>query len=131
MVLHEAQQRLSRLEVVWVDQGYSGQNFQRATQQVCGKRVCVELIQRTSTAFEVLPQPWIVERSFGWFNPTVVLHELASREGKFEVVQPSNEMAAPANTSAAVAVAFRKDLKIVRQRITSSQTTGRGASSRW
>ena len=40
-----------------------------------------------------------------------LLHELASREGKFEVVQPSNEMAAPANTSAAVAVAFRKDLK--------------------
>ncbi|PSO57524.1 MAG: hypothetical protein BRC34_01070 [Cyanobacteria bacterium QH_1_48_107] len=60
-----------------------------------------------------------------------LLHELASREGKFEVVQPSNEMAAPANTSAAFEVAFRKDLKIVRQRITSSQTTGRGASSRW
>ena len=111
MVLHEAQQRLSRLEVVWVDQGYSGQNFQRATQQVCGKRVCVELIQRTSTAFEVLPQRWIVERSFGWFNPTVVLYELASREGKFEVVQPSNEIKPEAKSFPAIPVAVGQNLK--------------------
>ena len=40
-----------------------------------------------------------------------LLHKLASREGKFEVVQPSNEMAAPANTSAAVAVSVQKGFK--------------------
>ena len=67
-VLHEAIEKLSRLEVIWVDQGYSGPNFKRAVQQVCGDTVRVEVIERESTEFEVLPKRWIVERSFGWMN---------------------------------------------------------------
>ncbi len=43
VVLHEARDKLSRLEVVWVDQGYSGPNFKRAVQQVCGEGVRVEV----------------------------------------------------------------------------------------
>ena len=46
VVLHEAIDKLSRLEVVWVDQGYSGPNFKRAVQQVCGENVRVEVIER-------------------------------------------------------------------------------------
>ena len=68
VVLHEAKAKLSRLEVVWVDQGYSGPNFKRAVQQVCGEKVRVEIIERESRQFEVLPKRWIVERSFGWIN---------------------------------------------------------------
>ncbi len=68
VVLHEAQRKLSRLEVVWVDQGYSGENFERAVQQVCGESVRVEVIARQSPGFEILPKRWIVERTFGWFN---------------------------------------------------------------
>lgn len=68
VVLHEARDKLSRLEVVWVDQGYSGPNFKRAVQQVCGESVRVEVIERESKEFEVLPKRWIVERSFGWMN---------------------------------------------------------------
>lgn len=68
MVLHEAKALLSRLEVVWVDQGYSGSNFRRAVQQVCGEKVRVEIIERESKQFEILPKRWIVERSFGWIN---------------------------------------------------------------
>ena len=68
VVLHEEIDKLSRLEVVWVDQGYSGPNFKRAVQQVCGEKVRVEVIERESKAFEVLPKRWIVERSFGWMN---------------------------------------------------------------
>nr|WP_315862756.1 IS5 family transposase [Trichothermofontia sichuanensis] len=68
VVLHEAQPKLSRLEVVWVDQGYSGENFARAVQQVCGESVRVEVIERQSSGFEILPKRWIVERTFGWFN---------------------------------------------------------------
>lgn len=68
VVLHEATEKLSRLEVVWVDQGYSGPNFQRMVQSVCGKHVRVEVIKRNSQEFEVLPRRWIVERSFGWMN---------------------------------------------------------------
>ena len=35
VVLHEVAQKLSQLEVVWVDQGYSGENFAQAVRQVC------------------------------------------------------------------------------------------------
>jgi putative transposase len=68
IVLDEAKEKLSQLEVVWVDQGYSGKNFANAVQQVCGERVRVEVIERTSQTFEQLPKRWIVERTFGWLN---------------------------------------------------------------
>ena len=68
VVLDEAQEKLARLEVVWVDQGYSGKNFANAVRQVCGDQVRVEVIERTSQAFEQLPKRWIVERTFGWLN---------------------------------------------------------------
>ena len=68
IVLDHCQEKLSKLEVVWVDQGYSGENFATAVQQVCGDTVRVEVIQRTSKTFEPLPKRWIVERTFGWLN---------------------------------------------------------------
>ena len=68
VVLDEAQEKLSKLEVIWVDQGYSGANFMRVVKQVCGKQVKVEVIERISKTFECLPKRWIVERTFGWLN---------------------------------------------------------------
>lgn len=68
IVLDEAAQKLSKLKVVWVDQGYSGANFARVVKQVCGEHVEVEVIERTSKTFERLPKRWIVERTFGWLN---------------------------------------------------------------
>jgi putative transposase len=68
VVLDEAKEKLSKLEVIWVDSGYSGQNFANAVEQVCGERVRVEVIERTSKTFEQLPKRWIVERTFGWLN---------------------------------------------------------------
>lgn len=68
VVLEEAKAKLSKLEVVWVDQGYSGQRFENAVKQVCGEGVRVEVIERHSKGFEVLPKRWIVERTFGWLN---------------------------------------------------------------
>ena len=44
VVLDEAQEKLARLEVVWVDQGYSGKNFANAVRQVCGESVRVEVL---------------------------------------------------------------------------------------
>lgn len=67
-VLSEERDKLSRLKKVWVDQGYSGANFEHAVQQVGGEGVEVEVIKRSSKGFEVLPKRWIVERSFGWMN---------------------------------------------------------------
>lgn len=66
--MHEAAEELSKLEVVWVDKGYSGENFVQAVKHVCGKQVRVEVIARTSKTFERLPKRWIVERTFGWLN---------------------------------------------------------------
>ena len=68
VVLDEAKEKLSKLKVVWVEQGYSGQNFANAVQQVCGKQVQVEVIERISKTFEPLPKRWMVERTFGWLN---------------------------------------------------------------
>ena len=68
VVLEEAKEKLSRLEVIWVDQGYSGKNFAHVLRQVCGEKVQVEVIERTSKTFEQLPKRWIVERTFGWLN---------------------------------------------------------------
>ncbi|BAZ51965.1 transposase [Nostoc sp. NIES-4103] len=48
VVLHEATVELSKLEVVWVDQGYSGENFAQAVRLVCGEQVRVEVIPRNS-----------------------------------------------------------------------------------
>lgn len=68
VVLEEAKEKLSKLEVLWVDQGYSGKNFANAVEQVCGDKVRVEVIERTAKRFEQLPKRWIVERTFGWLN---------------------------------------------------------------
>lgn len=67
-VLEEAKEKLSRLKVVWVDQGYCGERFAKAVKQSCGEQVKVEVIKRRSQGFEVLPKRWIVERTFGWLN---------------------------------------------------------------
>ena len=68
VVLEEAAQKLSRLEVVWVDQRYSEERFADAVHKVCGAQVRVEVIERESKGFQVLPKRWIVERTFGWLN---------------------------------------------------------------
>lgn len=66
VVLAEAGDELANLKVVWVDQGYRGENFARVVEQICGARV--EVIERIAKTFEVLPKRWIVERTFGWLN---------------------------------------------------------------
>ena len=66
MVVLEHQEELSQTEVIWVDGGYSGQNFARVVRQICG--ASVEVIKRISKTFEILPKRWVVERTFGWLN---------------------------------------------------------------
>ena len=63
------------LQLLWADQGYSGENFARAicaSQQrfaiafVCGAKV--EVVKRTEAGFQVLPRRWVVERTLGWLG---------------------------------------------------------------
>jgi len=54
------------LELIWVDSGYSGENFAQAVMVVCGAKV--EVVKRSKDRFEVLPRRWVVERTFGWLG---------------------------------------------------------------
>lgn len=64
--LLELDDEVSEVEVIWVDSGYSGQNFARAVLGICGARV--EEIKRIEPGFQVLPKRWVVERTFGWLG---------------------------------------------------------------
>ena len=66
-VLLEAAEEVKRdLVRLWVDEGFSGENFARVAAQLTQAEV--EVICRKSAAFEILPKRWIVERTFGWWN---------------------------------------------------------------
>ena len=52
-----------RLQWLWVDQGYSGAGFAHAIAEISGAQV--EVIKRTQAGFQLLPRPWVVERTFG------------------------------------------------------------------
>lgn len=54
------------LQLIWVDQGYQGQNFARVVEQLCGAKV--EVVKRSEAGFVILPKRWIVERTFAWIN---------------------------------------------------------------
>jgi putative transposase len=66
VVLEAASVATQSLEVIWVDQGFSGANFARVVKQLTHAEV--EVICRQSAGFEVLPKRWIVERTFAWWN---------------------------------------------------------------
>lgn len=67
VVLLEAAEEV-KLDLVrlWVDQGFSGENFARVAAQL--SQAEVEVVCRKSPGFEILPKRWIVERTFGWWN---------------------------------------------------------------
>lgn len=65
-VVMEAAQATDNLVIIWVDQGFSGENFSRVIQQLCAAKV--DVICRSQPGFQVLPKRWIVERTFGWWN---------------------------------------------------------------
>ncbi len=56
----------SSLELIWVDQGYSGKRFACAVDSICCAEV--EVVKRTESEFKVLPRRWVVERTFGWLG---------------------------------------------------------------
>ena len=67
IVVHEMEEaQAEALQLIWVDQGYQGDNFARVVEQLCGAKV--EVVKRSEAGFVVLPKRWIVERTFGWLN---------------------------------------------------------------
>jgi putative transposase len=55
------------LRKIWVDGGYSGEDFANQVRDMRPK-LDVEVVKRSDKAegFEVLPRRWVVERTFGW-----------------------------------------------------------------
>ena len=58
---------LSRVQKFLVDGGYSGEGFANAVKELCVAEV--EVVKRNEPhKFVVLPQRWVVQRSFAWID---------------------------------------------------------------
>jgi transposase len=58
---------LSKVDNVLVDGGYTGERFERSVWQILG--ATVEVVKRNELhRFTVIPQRWVVERSFAWLE---------------------------------------------------------------
>lgn len=66
--LYQIRQGFPRLVRIWVDGGYSGEEFMRWVMDTYRWILEVVLRPQTAQGFEVLPKRWVVERTFGWFN---------------------------------------------------------------
>lgn len=60
--------KVSRLYLVWVDGGYSGNPFLQWAMDTLHWVVMVVLRPEQTKGFVLLKKRWIVERTFGWLN---------------------------------------------------------------
>lgn len=65
-LLEERPELLEKVEVIWVDSGYDGDQFALCVWLMI--QAHVEVMRRSERNFPVLPKRWLVERTFGWFN---------------------------------------------------------------
>lgn len=65
-LLEEYPEVLEKVEVLWVDAGYSGDKFALIVWLMLQARV--EVMKRLTEQFEILPKRWVVERTFGWLS---------------------------------------------------------------
>jgi putative transposase len=65
-LLEAHQPVLDSVQVLWVDSEYQGDRFGLAVWLILQAKV--DVIRRIGTEFEILPNRWIVERTFGWLN---------------------------------------------------------------
>lgn len=63
-LLLESQENLTRLELIWVDQGYQGERFRRGVENLSS--ATVEVMKREGKGFQLLAKRWVVERTFAW-----------------------------------------------------------------
>jgi transposase len=55
------------VELIYVDQGYTGQNAAEAAEEQ-GVELCVVKLPEAKKGFVLLPKRWVVERSFAWMT---------------------------------------------------------------
>jgi putative transposase len=70
-VLGPLAHRHHRLRKIWADGGYAGELIGWVKALRPRRRIALEVVKRPedSRGFEVLPRRWVVERTFGWWNP--------------------------------------------------------------
>jgi transposase len=67
VMLAEAKDKLSDVQRILADGGYSGDNFSEAVANLIG--ATVEIAKRNELhSFAVIPKRWVVERSFAWLE---------------------------------------------------------------
>ena len=60
---------LSSVQAVLADAGYRGAPFVQGVQEILGANTTVQIAKRDELhTFKVLPQRWVVERSFAWLE---------------------------------------------------------------
>ena len=70
LLLEAIRQRFSRLRKIWADGGDAGQRIAWVKALHPRRQIDLEIVKRSDHAvgFEVLPQRWKVERTFGWLG---------------------------------------------------------------
>ena len=63
-LLLESKKNLERLKLIWVDQGYQGERFAKAVENLSS--ATVEVMKREGKGFQLLARRWVVERTFAW-----------------------------------------------------------------
>lgn len=65
--LKSSKENLKKVKKILTDGGYTGENFANEVKNIIGAEV--EVVKRNELhTFKVLPQRWVVERSFGWLE---------------------------------------------------------------
>ena len=66
--VHQERQRLPRLVRIWVDGGFSGEDFLQWVMDTFRLILAVVLRPEGVKGFILLPKRWMVERSYGWLH---------------------------------------------------------------
>ena len=65
--IKKSRKNLSKVKKILADGGYTGEKFAKVVENLIGAEV--EIAKRNELhKFEVIPQRWVVERSFGWLE---------------------------------------------------------------
>ncbi len=67
--LQRCKPALNKVQSLLCDGGYVGQPFAQGVKDILGEHVTVQIAKRSELhAFKVMPQSWVVERSFAWLE---------------------------------------------------------------
>lgn len=67
--LQRCKPALGKVQALLCDSGYVGKPFAQGVRDILGEHVAVQIAKRSELhTFKVMPQRWIVERSFAWLE---------------------------------------------------------------